>query len=433
MSDVALVPGEARPQAASADALIRGILFVAILLLIWVSPHPFPSLADPPSTTSDGGDRVNQIVFSLAFLTLGGWAWLTGFERLRPILRPIMILTLGWFALSVLTSWDPALSARRFVFAMIVVFMAAVTLLLPRNVRHFSDLIAIATVAVLGLCYLGILLAPQLAIHQATDFLEPEHAGSWRGLFPHKNQAGAMMAVFFFVGLFVARMRSVAIGIAIAAAAIGFLVMTRSKTPIGLLPLSLLLTWLVTRPRRPLIGVAVTAAVVAMLNLFSVGSAYFDSVHAILEAVMSDPSFTGRTDIWKFALGELAGRPVTGFGFGAFWGTERVVFGLSEQNTWAIAATDAHNGYLNIAITTGIPGLVLAVVWLVGAPLRDFYRRCGGPESAPLALFFLRVWMFGLLGSCFESTLFPQVGELWFIFIIAVFGLRYLAQAPATR
>jgi O-antigen ligase len=228
-------------------------------------------------------------------------------------------------------------------------------------------------------------------------------------------------------------MRSLAIGIAIAAAAILFLIMSRSKTPIGLLPLSLLLTWLVTLPRRPVIGVAVTAAVVVTINLFSVGSAYFDSVHAILEAVMADPSFTGRTDIWKFALGELAGRPITGFGYGAFWGTERVVFGLSEQKTWAIAATDAHNGYLNIAITTGIPGLALALVWLVGAPLRDFYRRHGGPETAPLALLFLRFWMFGLLSSCFESTLFPQVGELWFIFIMAVFGLRYLAQAPATR
>lgn len=433
MSDVALGAREIRPQAASTDTLIRGILFVAILLFVWVSPHPFQSLADPPATTSDGGDRVNQIVFSLAFLTLGGWAWLTGFERLKPILRPIMILTIGWFALSVLTSWDPMLSARRFVFAMIVVFMAAVTLVLPRSVRHFSDLIAIVTVTVLALCYLGLLIVPQLAIHQATDFLEPEHAGSWRGLFPHKNQAGAMMVVFFFVGLFVARMRSRAIGIAIAGAAIAFLLMTRSKTSIGLLPLSLLLTWLVTRPRRPMIGIAVTAAVVATINLFSVGSIYFEPVQAILQAAMADPSFTGRTDIWKFAIGELTSRPITGFGFGAFWGTERVVFGLSEQNTWAIAATDAHNGYLNLAITTGIPGLALAVVWLVGAPLRDFYNRCGGPESTPLALLFLRIWMFSLVASCFESTLFPQVGELWFIFIIAVFGLRYLAQAPATK
>src|SRR5262249_40843589 len=158
---------EARPRAVDTDALVRSILFVAILLLIWITPYPFQSLADPPSVTRDGGDRVNQIAFSLSFLTLGGWAWLTGFARLRPILRPIMVLTIAWFALSVLASWDPSLSARRFVFAMIVVFMAAVMLVLPRNLRHFCDLIAIATVAVMALCYVGVVLAPQLAIHQA--------------------------------------------------------------------------------------------------------------------------------------------------------------------------------------------------------------------------------------------------------------------------
>jgi len=432
MSEFTIPSNDARSRAVDTDGLVRSTLFVAILLLVWVSPYPFQSLADPPSATSDSGDRVNQIAFALAPFTLGGWAWLSGFARLKPILRPIMILTIGWFALSVLLSWDPALSARRFVFMAIIVFMAAVLLLLPRNMRHFTDLIAVTSVAILALCYLGIVLAPQLSIHQATDFLEPEHAGSWRGAFPHKNHAGAMMVIFIFVGLLVARMRSVALGVAIVGAAVVFLIMTRSKTPIGLLPLGLLVTWLISRMRSARIGVAIAAGTVAIFNLFSIGSVYFESVQAILQATMADPSFTGRSDIWKFALGELASRPVTGFGYGAFWGTERVVFGLSEQNTWAIAATDAHNGYLNLAITTGVPGLALAAIWLVALPLLDFYRRSGGPQSQPLALFFLRVWMFGLLVACFESTLFPQVGELWFIFIMAVFGLRYLAQAPAT-
>jgi O-antigen ligase len=329
----------------------------------------------------------------------------------------------------VLTSWDPSLSARRLIFTLMVVAMAAVTLLLPRNVRHFGDLLAAAALTVLALSYLGVVLAPQLSIHQATDFLEPEHAGSWRGVFPHKNQAGAMMAIFVFVGLFVARMRSRALGIAIVAAAVVFMIFTKSKTPIGLLPLTLVMAWMIARLRRPALGVAIAAGTVALFNLFSIGSVYFDPVLEILKATMSDPSFTGRSDIWKFALGELAQRPFTGFGFSAFWGTERVVFGLSEQGTWATAATDAHNGYLNLAITTGVPGLALAVIWLVGLPLIDFYRRSGGPQSQPLALFFLRVWLFGLMMACFESVLFQQVGEVWFIFIMAVFGLRYLMQA----
>jgi O-antigen ligase len=250
-------------------------------------------------------------------------------------------------------------------------------------------------------------------------------------VFPHKNQAGAMMAIFVFVGLFVARMRSLALGSVIVAAAVVFLIFSNSKTPIGLLPLALIAAWFIARLRRPALGMAIAAGMIALFNLFSIGSVYFEPVLEILQATMSDPSFTGRSDIWKFALGELAQRPITGFGFSAFWGTERVVFGLSEQGTWATTATDAHNGYLNLAITTGVPGLALAAIWLVALPLLDFYRRSDDPQSRPLALFFLRVWLFGLMMASFESILFPQVGEVWFIFIIAVFGLRYLTQARA--
>ena len=433
MSEFAIGRKAGEPSRAGIDfdLVVRSVLFVAMLLLVWVSPQPFQSLADPPAATSDGGNRINQIVFALAFLALGGWAWLNGTSRFRPLLRPLMLLTIAWFALSVLTSWEPLLSARRLIFTLMVIAMAAVMLLLPRNVRHFADLLAAAALAVIALSYLGVALAPSLSIHQATDFLEPEHAGNWRGVFPHKNQAGAMMAIFVFVGLFVARMRSLALGWVIVAAAVVFLVLTKSKTPTGLLPLALIATWFIARLRRPALGVAIAAGMVALFNLFSIGSVYFEPVLEILKATMSDPSFTGRSDIWKFALGELATRPITGFGFSAFWGTERVVFGLSEQGTWATAATDAHNAYLNLAITTGVPGLALAAIWLVALPLLDFYRRSDDPQSRPLALFFLRVWLLGLMMASFESILFPQVGEVWFIFIIAVFGLRYLTQARA--
>ena len=53
--------------ALDADAVIRSVLFVAVFLIVWVSFHPFPSLANPPTETSEAGNRANQIGFSLAF------------------------------------------------------------------------------------------------------------------------------------------------------------------------------------------------------------------------------------------------------------------------------------------------------------------------------------------------------------------------------
>ena len=49
----------------------------------------------------------------------------------------------------------------------------------------------IAALVLLAVCYLGILLAPKLSIHLATDMQEPGLAGNWRGSFGHKNVASA--------------------------------------------------------------------------------------------------------------------------------------------------------------------------------------------------------------------------------------------------
>jgi O-antigen ligase len=411
------------------DSVVRSLLFIGAFLLVWVSLHPFQSLADPLPETTEGGDRANQIGYLLVFAVFVAWAYFHDLSKLRSLISPILIATFLWFVLCVVTSWEPALSARRLAFTLIVLSIAAITLQLPKNLRHFADLMAVSTLIVIALCYLGVSLAPSVSVHQATDFLEPEHAGSWRGLFPHKNQAGATMIIFILVGLFVARVRSIAIGALIVGLSAIFLVMTHSKTPLLLLPIVMLLSAFVTHTRSRVWAIVVTTGGLVIFNLFSVGSVYFKPVEDILNLVMSDASFTGRTDIWKFALQELARSPITGFGFSAFWGTPHVVFGLGELSTWATAATDAHNAYLNLAVTVGIPGMLLVVMWIVLFPVVDFFRQVEDPCNRVLSIFFLRIWLFGIYASCFESAIFQQVGEVWFIFIMSVFGLRQLTGA----
>lgn len=408
------------------DALLRGILFIATFLAAWISFHPFPSLAAPPPTLAEGGDVANQIGFSLIFLVLAGWTYWHEPRRLVLLLRPVLLATLAWCALSVAASWDVTLAARHLAFALVLLSICGMVLLLPKSVRHFSDLLAAVVLIVLVACYLGVALIPHLAIHQATDFLEPEHAGEWRGVFAHKNQAGATMALFIFVGLFVVRMRSVALGAVIIALSAIFLACTESKTAIAVLPLALILAAIVRRT-RPWIGAAIVVAVLIVFNLCSVGTVIFEPVHKLVAAFMPDATFTGRTEIWQLGIHAVAQRPITGFGFSSFWGTEQVVYGLGNDTTWANTATDAHNAYLNLAVTIGVPGMLLTVLWIVVLPILDSYRPPRDAFSLPLQTLFLRVCLFGTFGSCFESSIFQQVGEVWFFFLISAFGLRYLS------
>jgi O-antigen ligase len=410
-------------RASPADMLIRTLLVAAVFLAVWFSFHPFSSLADPMEVT-DAGNIANQLGYSTLFVLLVAWNLLHRPQRLALLVRPILLVTLAWFALTVVTSWDPSQSARRFAFALVTIGIAGMVLLLPKNPRHFADVMAAVALIVLVACYLGVALAPSLTIHQASDAIEPELAGDWRGVFGHKNEASAVMVLFVFIGIFVARLRSVGLGALIIALALPFLYFTHSKTAIAAMPLAWLVSEAMARVQRPRTGVTIALSLLIGLSVASIGSVYSESIRAVVELVM-DPTFTGRTDIWKFAIDHVAQRPITGYGFATFWGTEQVVYGMTGA-TWANQASHAHNGYVDLALTIGIPGSLLVTLWLVVLPLIDYYRAPNAPESAALKMLFLQICLYAAYESCFE-TLFFQVGNLWLVLISAAFGLRFLS------
>lgn len=409
------------------DTLIRSILLAAVLLVLWISFHPFQSLTDPPEVT-EAGTLANQVGYPLLFVVLATWCARHEPARLILLLRPVLIGVLLWSALSVATSWDPPLSARRFAFDLTTIGIAGMAILLPRNVRHFSGVLAVVALVVLALCYFGVFFAPSVSVHQAGDFLEPEIAGDWRGVFGHKNEASAAMVTFVFIGLFVGRVRSVFIGGLICVLALMFLLFTHSKTSIALLPVALAISAVMARTRKPTFGIALALSVVGGLFVMSVGSLFFEPIRNLVDAILSDSSFTGRTEVWQFVLDHVKERPITGFGFAAFWGTPEVVYGMGDSSNWANNAGHAHNAYLNLALTIGIPGAILFTLWLVVLPLVDFYRAPRDRSAVALELLFLRVCLFAALASCFENMLLREGGSALFL-LAAVFGLRLLSVA----
>jgi O-antigen ligase len=413
-----------------ADILIRSVLIAVVFLALWFSFHPFPAL-DEPLEVTEAGNLANQLGYSTLFVLLATWNLFHQPQRLLLLVRPVLILTLLWFALTVATSWDPAQSARRLALALVTIGIAGMVLLVPKTPRHFADVLAVVVLIVLVACYLGVALVPQLTIHQASDVIEPELAGDWRGIFGHKNEASAVMVLFVFIGIFVARVRSLGLGAVIIMLALPFLYMTHSKTAMAALPLALIVSVIMARAAKPARGVAVALSLLVALNLLSIGSIYIAPIHAVVDAIMPDATFTGRTDIWKFAIDHVAQRPITGYGFATFWGTEQVVYGMTGA-TWANTASHAHNGFVDLALTIGIPGSALVTLWLIVLPLFDYYRAPDEVESAALKMLFLRICLFAAYESCFD-TAFTQLGALWLILIAAAFGLRLLAVSRVSR
>ena len=102
-------------------------LLAAVFLLLWISFRPFQSLADPPQVT-EVGNIANQVGYSLLFLVLAAWCLAHQPSRLLLLVRPVLIVTLLWFALTAVTSWEPSLSARRLAFTLLAIAIAGMVM-----------------------------------------------------------------------------------------------------------------------------------------------------------------------------------------------------------------------------------------------------------------------------------------------------------------
>ncbi len=408
--------------------VVRGATFVGALLLAWITLGPFVDLGDVRlSELTNGNETLTYAAFGcLAVLTL---ALVTrdNLPGLRTLLSPGYLLFGGWTIAMVLLSLDPSTSIRRFALTACVAAVAATLTLLPKSQYELMRWFSVAGLTLLAVCYLGILLAPNLSMHLATDAQEPALAGNWRGSFGHKNMAAGVMAMLLFLGVYVVRSGAWLSGVTIVGLSSLFLLYSAGKSSLALCFAVLALTALTTGIRSFWLRAVLLLTPLVLLILLGIGSVMNESLGEIAKILPLDSSFTGRTDIWTFGVQAAQLRLLTGYGFEAFWGSSAVQ-NLPEGMEWAATAAHSHNGYLDTTLMMGLPGLALLIAVLVIAPLRNFQAADRGGNSGPLAMAFLRIWLFGIYLSSLESFFFDRTDPLWFTFLVAVFGLHYLAR-----
>jgi O-antigen ligase len=408
--------------------LLRAAIFIGTLLVAWVSLRPFANLENEAlKDLSTGNETPTYLTFGMLAVLMVTLAMRDNLPAFTTLFCKGFILFGGWIVLSVLISLDPSTSIRRFALTACVITVTAVMMLLPKSQGELARWLATAALLLLAICYLGVMLVPHLSIHLATDTQEPLLAGDWRGAFGHKNVAAAMMAMMLFVGLYVARAGARLPGIAIVALAAFFLFKAEGKSSTALFFVVLALTSLAAVVRAFWLRAMILLGPLLVLNMLSVGTVVSPTLAAIAEMLPIDTTFTGRFDIWTFAIQSLQSRLLTGYGFSAFWGSSSIQ-NLPQGMEWAEFASHSHNGYLDTALTMGLPGLALLIAVLVIAPLRDFHNAVRGGNGGPLALFLLQIWLFALYLSSMESFFLDRVDPMWFTFLIAVFGLHYLAR-----
>ena len=410
--------------------IARCVTFLATVLALWVSLRPYPDLTATDFTDVESGK------FASTYITLGMLSviavTLTASQNLKAfqtLMTPAFLLLCCWIGINTLFSHDVGLSFQRLILTVCVVALAASLLLLPHSQAELELWLGAAALILLALCYLGILLAPKYSMHTAADMFEEHLAGDWRGPFGHKNVAAPIMAMLVFVGIYLASRRHWISGIAITGLSAVFLVFSGGKSAMGLCVLTLLLSSLVYALKSLWLRAAVCFIPLFTLNALTVGSVFDSRFADLLKLLPVDTTFTGRTDIWEFAISSLALRPFLGYGFAAFWGTDSIEkLVKNDQLEWAASASHSHNGYLDTALTLGYPGLALIIFIFVYSPLKDFGVATRSGNAGPLAKLFLRLWLFGIYLSSMESFILDRADPIWFTFLVAVFGLHYISR-----
>jgi O-antigen ligase len=351
-------------------------LFVSITGLHFLSPDIgelgfLLGAQDLAATTQNSFLRQSMFVGALLALTLI-YIHRKGIASLTTLIPLHIYLLLGWAAFTLLWSPVPQLGGRRlFIVAIIFAssFMMARILGAARTVGFaFAFLLVFVFLSVIA----GFII-PKIAIHQFSEQAE-DVIGAWRGLFGHKGFAGFFAAVCFIEVIF-SRRAYIYKGAGLAAC--GFLIlMSAAKSDIILLPVSLFLyTIFVLVPRR--LGASGFVPVV-----FTAIALLFGSIVGLLpfldeiELIFSNPnSLNGRVGLWLVIFQFLQNNFWTGGGFDSVWAVGTASPLLAYSSGWQLRAGNAHNGYLDMMVQIGFPGLVLSLFSLFIWPVLKLRKQ----------------------------------------------------------
>jgi exopolysaccharide production protein ExoQ len=198
--------------------------------------------------------------------------------------------------------------------------------------------------------------------------------GAWNGVFGHRNQLGVAMTLGCLCCGWLAltdRLRRVryCFGLAIC-----FLVIlkTGSKTTLLVVLLMPIIGMLFKILRRP--GVTRLWGLYCMalltLTVVLILTTQFDPLMALIGR---DADLTGRVPLWTSLLALTQDHLLLGYGFGSFWGPNSP----QADQVRAIAGWsmfEAHEGYLEMLIALGVPGVVLSVFVLVEILCRALFK-----------------------------------------------------------
>ncbi len=344
-----------------------GLLLVLMLLYVLIGNKPYVhEVALDPLTGATEMSPINRYIWLLLGAISVPVLWMRRASLPGAALRlwPLILL-LGWFALTTRWALDPAASNRRLLLYGInaVVCIAVATGLRTLQRTHRAMAIACAIVILIDL--FSWIFMPGRSMTEL----------GLAAIHSHKNTLGAVMLLSGFIcGAYAwgqSGWRGRLFWWSMTAFAVALLLASQSKTSIGI--------FFCLAAATPLLLLLLSQRPVVILSAVSLGAmTLLSGVFGWLawcELSGLDPltpfrgvTFTQRTDVWAFVYQQFTLQPVKGWGFGSFWDVDPRVQPSLQTDYWFSRpdafTNEAHNGYLDLAATTGLVGLIGALFLL---------------------------------------------------------------------
>jgi hypothetical protein len=273
-------------------------------------------------------------------------------------------------------------------------------------------------------CLLSVIWAiffPEMGVHQATDLIQSQHAGLWRGIFSHKQGLGVVAGPTAGMLMFYGSLAFPMVIVRLAALGCAFACVLGSGSITGLLAAILLTVFLYLsywiaraspRQRRTCVRAFIGMLVVMYLAF------HFNLVGFIMPLLGKSADMTGRADCWPMVMENLRNTaPLLGGGYAG---------GLDVSPSCSI-----DNGFIGLMVEFGYAGGAI----LLAATLRPLWGAVkvilvAPPEEAALRIFPLNMMLIQLFLGISESGLMAKcIG--WLAFIVSMYQVaQYQSATP---
>jgi O-antigen ligase len=361
------------------------------------------------------------IVISLLILSRRNLEWSYIIRDNRWLI--ILYLYLGF---SILWSAFPYVSMKRWVRLIGAIPIALLVMSERSPLQDLESVFRRCTYVLIPISLLLIKYFPNFGI----EYVSWSGAKMWVGVASQKNGLGVLcgLSAFFIIWtfnrewragtLFKIKSQAFADGLVLAIAL--YLLKgyngVYSATAIGILIAgiaSLLFLYRMKNYSRHMATFIVIMVALGLLSL-SISESLVKTVTSVFER---NESFTGRTDIWRAVRAVASRNPLLGVGYGGYWG-------LQDEEIYSIVGVrQAHSGYLEVYLDSGLVGITLFFAFLLAHYLKTIRIL---NEAHDWGLFGICFLMIALIHGFTESNFLGPSSYLWnyIIFLTVVFSSR---------